>query len=199
MIAAGKKMEYPMKLWPFPVGDPGGPELDRDPDDRDQDPPQDRHDVFPMFVIERCRWSGPSTSLHWPFSSRFIAAPISSRAHRASSAQVPPTGYRPHLATPDCQAKCRQLPCYAMRSHRRITAQRVRHSAAPRAHMCRLPAASDHLSGFSATSTLTGNTHAHQQPQTRRMRRTPGCWRGSPARQRRPQAVHRRSRLLDGP
>jgi hypothetical protein len=50
MIAAGKKdrlkMKYPMKLWP-PAGEPGGPERDRDQDDRDQDPPQDRHDVSP--------------------------------------------------------------------------------------------------------------------------------------------------------
>src|SRR5690349_1827414 len=85
MIAAGKKMEYPMKLWPFPVGDPGGPELDRDPDDRDRDPPQDRYDAFPTFVIERCRWSGPSTS---------PGTGLSAAASSPRRSQAGPTGHR---------------------------------------------------------------------------------------------------------
>jgi hypothetical protein len=85
-----------MKLWPFRP-DTGGPERDRDPDDRDQDPPQDRHDVSPplpsTFVTERCRWSCPcrhSQALTFPQPLHRRAD--LSRAHRPSSAQVPPDG-----------------------------------------------------------------------------------------------------------
>ena len=46
MSAAGKKQaedEVPDEAVTFAASDPGGPERDRDPDDRDQDPPEDGH------------------------------------------------------------------------------------------------------------------------------------------------------------
>src|SRR6266536_3665844 len=46
--------EVPDEAVALAASDPGGPERDRDPDDSEQDPPQDRHDMSPSaFRAER--------------------------------------------------------------------------------------------------------------------------------------------------
>jgi hypothetical protein len=46
--------EVPDEAVALPASDPGGPERDCDPDDSEQDPPQDRHDMSPSaFRAER--------------------------------------------------------------------------------------------------------------------------------------------------
>jgi hypothetical protein len=123
--------------------------------------------------------TSPGTGLS---AARFIAAPISSRptGHRVPKCRRPGTVLISPPPTPSYMPTTNLLRPALTPAHHRSAGETLGRSES--AHVS--PASSiGPPFGVSATRTLTSNTCSSAVP-NRRMRRTPGCWRGRTAQRR---------------